>query len=231
MGRNCQCRRGHLAPQAHNPWQCCCRGRHRCRHHPALAGRCRGIQLQAGSSSPMEHPAMARSADAANKIKQDNQRADGDHHLSEQRARRRHGDDLAGDLRRVGDVHPADRPAGAAQSGLRHFRRRLRLPRLRHVWAAMDGDLGNMLRGVGGTDRPVLPRQGLRPRLPPDHHAHQADHQPRRSARLQDPPAGRALSDLAVPPSRRLADRDQFQRGLQRVADRHRAMGRKTRWC
>ena len=159
-------------------------GRRQRRDHPALAGQRGGIQLQAGlvvadGASGDGAPADRRQQDQAG-----NQRAAGDHHLSEQRPRRRHGDDRADDLRRDGDVQPADRSAGAAQSGLRHSRRRLRLPRLStHVWAAMDGDLGNMLRGAGGTDRPLLPRQGLRPRLPPDHHAHQADHQPGRPAR------------------------------------------------
>ena len=165
---------------------------------------------------------MAHDKIAADKIKQETNGRMEITHLSQQRARRRHRDDLAGDLRRAGDVQPAGRSAGAAQSGLRHSGVGFAFP---DYGPCLGGD-GRRTRQHaarrGGADRPLLPGQGLRPRLPPDHHADQADHQPRRPARLQDPPAGGAVSDFAVPPSRRLADRDQLQRGIQRVADRHR---------
>ena len=114
-------------------------------HWPANAAE---FSYKFGASSPMEHPAMARSQEAANKIKQESNGRMEITHLSQQRSRRRHGDDLAGDLRRAGDVHPAGRSARAAQPGLRHSGVGFAFPDYDHVWAAMDGDLGNMLRGA-----------------------------------------------------------------------------------
>ena len=96
-------------------------------HWPANAAE---FSYKLGSSSPMEHPAMAAQQEAADKIKQEsngrleitiypNSVLGGDTAMIAQV-----------DLRRDGDVQPADRSAGAAQSGLRHVRRRFRLPRL-----------------------------------------------------------------------------------------------------
>ena len=44
-------------------------------------------------------------------------------------------------------------------------------PSYNEVWAAMDGDLGKMLRGVVEGMGLLLHRQDLGSRLPPDHHA------------------------------------------------------------
>ena len=88
------------------------------------------------------------------------------------------------------------------------------------VWAAMDGELGAMLRGVSEQIGLYCLDKAY------DHGFRQITTRTKPingaggSAGLQDPPAGRAVSDLAVPPPRRLAHRDQLQRGVQRAADR-----------
>ena len=145
-------------------------------HWPANAAE---FSYKFGASSPMEHPAMARSQEAANKIKQEtngrmeitiypNSVLGGDTAMISQA--------ISGALEMyilpVDLLAPRNPVCGILGVGFA-------FPDYDQVWAAMDGDLGNMLRGVGRADRLLLPGQGLRPRLPPDHHADQADHQPR----------------------------------------------------
>ena len=71
-------------------------------HWPANAAE---FSYKFGSSSPMEHPAMARDQGAP--PKRSSRTSNGRLEITiypEQRPGRRHGDDRAGDLRRDGDV-------------------------------------------------------------------------------------------------------------------------------
>src|SRR5208337_722830 len=68
--------------------------------------------------------------------------------------------------------------------------------------------------------RPLLHGQGVRSRIPRNHDEVQTDQHARRPQRRQDPPAGRTLVHSVVPASRRVADPDQFRRGLQCTANR-----------
>jgi len=101
-----------------------------------------------GSSSPMEHPAMARSQEAANKIKQDtngrveitiypNSVLGGDTAMIAQA--------ISGALEMyilpIDLLAPRNPVCGIPGVGFA-------FPDYNHVWAAMDGDLGNMLRGA-----------------------------------------------------------------------------------
>jgi len=101
-----------------------------------------------GASSPMDHPAMARSKEAAEQIKQDsngrmeitiypNSALGGDTAMIAQV--------IAGALEMyilpVDLLAPRNPACGIAGVGFA-------FPDYDHVWAAMDGDLGNMLRGI-----------------------------------------------------------------------------------
>jgi tripartite ATP-independent transporter DctP family solute receptor len=101
-----------------------------------------------GSSSPMEHPAMARSKEAAEKIKQEsngrmeitiypNSALGGDTAMISQV--------IAGALEMyilpIDLLAPRNPVCGITGVGFA-------FANYDHVWAAMDGDLGNMLRGV-----------------------------------------------------------------------------------
>ncbi len=114
-------------------------------HWPANAAE---FSYKLGSSSPMEHPAMARSQDAANKIKQDtngrleitiypNSVLGGDTGMIAQT--------ISGALEMY--ILPIDllapRNPACAIPGVGFA-----FPDYDHVWAAMDGDLGNMLRNA-----------------------------------------------------------------------------------
>jgi tripartite ATP-independent transporter DctP family solute receptor len=103
-----------------------------------------------GASSPMDHPAMARSKEAAEQIKQDsngqmeitiypNSALGGDTAMISQV--------IAGALEMyilpVDLLAPRNPACGIAGVGFA-------FPDYDHVWAAMDGDLGNMLRGIAG---------------------------------------------------------------------------------
>ena len=188
-------------------------------HWPANAAE---FSYKLGSSAPMDHPAMAHDKIAADKIKQEtngrleitiypNSVLGGDTAMISQV--------ISGALEMynlpVDLLAPRNPACGIAGVGFA-------FPDMDHVWAAMDGDLGAMLRGIAEQMGLYCLEKGY------DHGFRQITTrtkpitEPRRSARLQDSPAGGAVSDFVVPPSRRLADRDQLQRGLQRVADRHR---------
>src|SRR5579872_6313607 len=101
-----------------------------------------------GASSPMDHPAMARSQEAANKIKQEsngrleitmypNSVLGGDTAMIAQA--------ISGALEMyllpVDLLAPRNPACGIAGVGFA-------FPGYEQVWAAMDGDLGNMLRGI-----------------------------------------------------------------------------------
>jgi tripartite ATP-independent transporter DctP family solute receptor len=114
-------------------------------HWPADAAE---FSYKLGSSSPMEHPAMARSAEAAKKIKeQSNGRLDITIYPNSV---------LGGDTAMIAQVisgalqmyilpidllAPRNPVCGILGVGFA-------FPDYDHVWAAVDGDLGNMLRGV-----------------------------------------------------------------------------------
>lgn len=116
-------------------------------HWPANAAE---FSYKLGSSSPMEHPAMARSKEAADKIKQDsngrmeitiypNSALGGDTAMIAQV--------IAGALEMyilpIDLLAPRNPVCGIAGVGFA-------FPNYNDVWAAMDGDLGNMLRGAAG---------------------------------------------------------------------------------
>jgi TRAP-type C4-dicarboxylate transport system substrate-binding protein len=101
-----------------------------------------------GASSPMEHPAMARSQEAANKIKQEtngrmeitiypNSVLGGDTAMISQA--------ISGALEMyilpIDLLAPRNPVCGILGVGFA-------FPDYDHVWAAVDGELGNMLRGV-----------------------------------------------------------------------------------
>ena len=102
-------------------------------------------------------------------------------------------------------------------------RHRLRVPRLRQVWKAMDGDLGAHVRGADRQGRTSSPMDkiwdnGFRQITS----STQADHDAGRPEGLQDPRAGVAALDLDVQGVRRRADLDQLHRGLFGAADQDR---------
>jgi tripartite ATP-independent transporter DctP family solute receptor len=114
-------------------------------HWPANAAE---FSYKLGASAPMEHPAMARSQEAANKIKQDsngrleitlypNSVLGGDTGMISQV--------ISGALEMY--ILPVDllapRNPACAISGVGFA-----FPSYDHVWAAMDGELGGMLRGA-----------------------------------------------------------------------------------
>jgi TRAP-type transport system periplasmic protein len=114
-------------------------------HWPANAAE---FAYKYGSSSPMEHPAMARVKEAAEKIKQEsngrleitiypNSALGGDTAMVAQV--------IAGALEMynlpIDLLAPRNPACGISGVGFA-------FPDYDHVWAAMDGDLGNMLRGA-----------------------------------------------------------------------------------
>jgi tripartite ATP-independent transporter DctP family solute receptor len=114
-------------------------------HWPANAAE---FSYKLGSSSPMEHPAMARSKEAADKIKQDsngrmeitiypNSALGGDTAMIAQV--------IAGALEMyilpIDLLAPRNPVCGITGVGFA-------FPNYDHVWAAMDGDLGKMLRST-----------------------------------------------------------------------------------
>ena len=114
-------------------------------HWPANAAE---FSYKFGASSPMEHPAMARAQEAANKIKQDsngrleitlypNSVLGGDTAMISQA--------ISGALEMyllpVDLLAPRNPACGITGVGFA-------FPDYDHVWAAMDGDLGNMLRAA-----------------------------------------------------------------------------------
>jgi TRAP-type transport system periplasmic protein len=114
-------------------------------HWPANAAE---FSYKLGSSSPMEHPAMARSKEAAEKIKQDsngrmettiypNSALGGDTAMIAQV--------IAGALEMyilpIDLLAPRNPVCGITGVGFA-------FPDYNHVWAAMDGELGNMLRSA-----------------------------------------------------------------------------------
>ncbi|MGA3401442.1 MAG: TRAP transporter substrate-binding protein [Acetobacteraceae bacterium] len=114
-------------------------------HWPADAAE---FSYKLGSSSPMEHPAMARSAEAASKIKeQSNGRLDISIYPNSV---------LGGDTAMIAQVIsgalqmyilPVDLLAPRNPAcGI--FGVGFVFPDYDHVWAAVDGDLGNMIRGA-----------------------------------------------------------------------------------
>jgi tripartite ATP-independent transporter DctP family solute receptor len=114
-------------------------------HWPANAAE---FSYKLGASSPMEHPAMARSKEAAEKIKQDsNGRMEITIYPNSA---------LGGDTAMIAQVitgalemyilpidllAPRNPVCGITGVGFA-------FPDYNHVWAAMDGDLGNMLRSA-----------------------------------------------------------------------------------
>jgi tripartite ATP-independent transporter DctP family solute receptor len=114
-------------------------------HWPANAAE---FSYKLGSSSPMEHPAMAHSQDAANKIKEKsngrmeitiypNSVLGGDTAMIAQA--------ISGALEMyilpIDLLAPRNPVCGITGVGFA-------FPDYTHVWSAMDGDLGNLLRGV-----------------------------------------------------------------------------------
>ena len=140
----------------------------------------------------------------------------------EQPARLRHRHAEPAPLRRHRVLHPVrPDPVDPGAGGLDQ-RHRLRLHGLRH---GLEGDGRRARRLRARRDRQGRSRrhgEDLGQRLPPDHVLDQADQRPRRLQGLQDPRAGVAAVDLDVQGVRRLADLDQFQRGLFRAADQDR---------
>lgn len=114
-------------------------------HWPANAAE---FAFKFGASSPMEHPAMLRSKEACDKIRKDsNGRLDINIYPNSQ---------LGGDTAMISQVisgamemyilpidllAPRNPVCGITGVGFA-------FPSYDHVWAAMDGDLGKMLRGV-----------------------------------------------------------------------------------
>src|ERR1700749_205475 len=114
-------------------------------HWPANAAE---FSYKLGASAPMEHPAMARSQEAANKIKQDsngrleitlypNSVLGGDTAMIAQA--------ISGALEMynlpIDLLAPRNPVCGIPGVGFA-------FPDYAHVWAAMDGDFGNMLRAA-----------------------------------------------------------------------------------
>jgi tripartite ATP-independent transporter DctP family solute receptor len=116
-------------------------------HWPANAAE---FSYKLGSSSPMEHPAMARSAEAVKKIKEEtNGRLDISIYPNSV---------LGGDTAMIAQVIsgalqmyilPADLLA-PRNPACGVFGIGFAFPDYDKVWAAMDGDLGNMVRDIAG---------------------------------------------------------------------------------
>ena len=151
-------------------------------HAAALARQAAEFTYKLGGSSPMEHPAMAR---YEGRRRPDQPETNGRLEITIYP-----NSQLGGDTAMISQTisgamqmyHPADRSAGAAQSGLRHHRRRLRVPRLRPGLGRDGWRSGQDAARGRGRNGSVLHRQDLGSRLPPDHHAQQADQRPGRPA-------------------------------------------------
>jgi hypothetical protein len=102
------------------------------------------------------------------------------------------------------------------------------LPTYDHIWRAMDGKLGTLLRAdlekAGSVHREDPGRW-----LSPDHLVHEAHQRRRRPGRLQDAHTTQPAADLNLASARRRPRLDELLRALHRPADgRGRRPGRHT---
>jgi hypothetical protein len=193
-------------------------------HWPANAAE---FTYKFGASSPMEHPAMARTKIAADKIRQaSNGRLDISIFPNSQ---------LGGDTAMISQVisgamqmyllpidllAPRKPVCGITGTGFA-------FSKYDAVWAAMDGDLGKLLRSAQPTSastasKPATITASARSRR------NLRRSMARTTCGASDPVASGTIFPCALPASRRGSDLDEFQRGLQCPSDRSCRRDRRT---
>ena len=195
--------------------------RHSGAGYSCMAGRGGGVRLQ------IRHGVAGRPSDGHSLARSDSEDQGGKRRparhyvLPEQRARSGHRDDVAGDRRRARNLRHVDwtswrrRTPPAAIFGVGFA-----FPDYDMAWKAMDGDLGAYCRGLAEKaglycmDKAF--DHGFREITMKSKPINTPDDLKGVKIRLPVAP----LFICAVPASRRVADPDQFRRGVQRTADR-----------